>query len=316
MTSRDFEMSPSSAASSGGPVDGQDAWLDLVSEELSTGLGDEERASLAAVLASLPGKGFGKQIEDWERVASEVALATAVEQYEPLPEHLRRKLQIEAVSMLPMASAAGADAAGLPAVGNDETAVVKPRPVVMPREAVATHSRETLAWMAAAVALLVAVLGWMPVWQTGPVSRPSALPEPSIASQRAALLGDPNAAVVQLSWSATDDEAVREVDDLGDVVFNPVTQEGYMRLRGLAANDASVEQYQLWVFDAERDERYPVDGGVFDVPAGVDEVVVPIRTAIAVNNPTLFAITVEKPGGVVVSSRERLPLLAQAADAG
>jgi hypothetical protein len=30
-----------------------------------------------------------------------------------------------------------------------------------------------------------------------------------------------------------------------------------------------------------------------------------------VNQPTLFAVTIEKPGGVVVSTRERLPRLAQ-----
>ena len=43
-----------------------------------------------------------------------------------------------------------------------------------------------------------------------------------------------------------------------------------MRFRGLAANNPTQIQYQLWMFDAERDERYPVDGGVFDVPAGGD----------------------------------------------
>lgn len=52
-------------------------------------------------------------------------------------------------------------------------------------------------------------------------------------------------------------------------------QSGYMRFTGLAANDPSESQYQLWIFDGERDDRYPIDGGVFDVPAS-GEVVVPI----------------------------------------
>ena len=40
-------------------------------------------------------------------------------------------------------------------------------------------------------------------------------------------------------------------------------------------------------------------------------VCVPIDARLPIGKPTLFAITVEKPGGVVVSKRERLPLLAK-----
>jgi hypothetical protein len=72
-----------------------------------------------------------------------------------------------------------------------------------------------------------------------------------------------------------------------------------------------VAQYQLWIFDAERNEAYPVDGGVFDVLDGAtDDVVVRIDPRLPVRRATAFAITVEQPGGVVVSTRERLPLLA------
>ncbi|MEM9493444.1 MAG: hypothetical protein AAGC55_30125, partial [Myxococcota bacterium] len=88
------------------------------------------------------------------------------------------------------------------------------------------------------------------------------------------------------------------------------------RIRGLAANNVKRLQYQLWIFDPARDERYPVDGGVFDIPDAADEVVVPIDAKLAVAAPNLFAITVEPPGGVVVSSRERIVLLAQATPAG
>ena len=84
-----------------------------------------------------------------------------------------------------------------------------------------------------------------------------------------------------------------------------------MRFRGLRPNDPTKEQYQLWVFDATRDDRYPVDGGVFDVPAGVDEIVVPITARVRVTRPALFAVTVERPGGVVVSGREHIVVLAK-----
>ena len=78
-----------------------------------------------------------------------------------------------------------------------------------------------------------------------------------------------------------------------------------MRFRGLAPNDSSESQYQLWIFDPTRAdwEAKPVDGGVFDVP-DTGEVVVPIDAKLAVAETALFAITIEVPGGVVVSERE------------
>jgi hypothetical protein len=38
---------------------------------------------------------------------------------------------------------------------------------------------------------------------------------------------------------------------------------------------------------------------------------VPIRARLPVGKPVLFVITVERPGGVVVSSRERIALVAK-----
>jgi hypothetical protein len=58
------------------------------------------------------------------------------------------------------------------------------------------------------------------------------------------------------------------------------------------------------------DRQYPVDGGVFDVPKADGDVVVRIDPRLPVSRATAFAVTVEEPGGVVVSSRDRLPLLA------
>jgi anti-sigma-K factor RskA len=112
--------------------------------------------------------------------------------------------------------------------------------------------------------------------------------------------------VKTIAWSATQDPAARAAT--GDVVWSESRQQGFLRIRGLAANDPKATQYQLWIFDARRDAAHPVDGGVFDVVDG--EVVVPIRAAIRVFEPKLFAVTVERPGGVVVSKRERIVLTA------
>ncbi|TWU00416.1 Anti-sigma-K factor rskA [Botrimarina colliarenosi] len=137
-------------------------------------------------------------------------------------------------------------------------------------------------------------------------------PAPSPLDNRQALVASADD-LVEVAWAPQDDPSLEELPEeaaYGDVVWSDAAQQGYMRFRGLKANDPAVEQYQLWVFDAERDERYPVDGGVFNIPAGEGEHVVPIRTTLPVTKATLFAITVEKPGGVVVSDRSRLPLLA------
>ena len=84
-----------------------------------------------------------------------------------------------------------------------------------------------------------------------------------------------------------------------------------MTIRGLPINDRAKEQYQLWIIDPSRDEK-PVDGGVFDI-ASVGESIVAIQAKLRVDRPTVFAIRVEKPGGVVVSDQKRLPLLAKIA---
>jgi len=83
-----------------------------------------------------------------------------------------------------------------------------------------------------------------------------------------------------------------------------------MRLVGLRHNEPNAEQYQLWIFDARRDERYPVDGGVFNVSGAKGGDVIPIKAKLSIGVPLLFAITIEHPGGVVVSDRARVAALA------
>lgn len=95
----------------------------------------------------------------------------------------------------------------------------------------------------------------------------------------------------------------------GRVVWSDSRQEGYMTFSNLEANDPTSKQYQLWIVDPTRDEK-PVDGGVFDIPAVAGEVVIPIDNPLMVNNPAAFVITLEQPGGVVVSKQETVVALA------
>lgn len=214
---------------------------------------------------------------DMERAAA--ALATALTPAQPVPETTLRRLK-----------------ARLPGRGPDDDLTTVTTPA-------ATVSRARggwigrLGWYAAAASLVVAVTGWWPrdVGHEGAT--------PTLASVEQA----PDA--IALEWQATDDPAASGAR--GRLVWSDQRQEGYMSFLGLAPNDPAESQYQLWIFDAEREE-YPVDGGVFDIPTDVGgEVVVPIRAKLPVFDPALFAVTVERPGGVVVSDRSRIAVVAE-----
>ncbi len=188
-----------------------------------------------------------------------------------------------------------------------------------------TNVVAVLGWVAAAACLLLAIgafatrqAGTGPVatvtQQPLPVPNPSVAPTPAIPDppETAAQLHDKLLAVagtVRAEWAATKDPGGKSA--AGEVLWNKEQQRGTMTFRGLAKNDPSRIQYQLWIFDKTRDDKYPVDGGVFDVDSDTGDVVVAIHAALPVSTPTLFAITMEKPGGVVVSKREHLVLTAK-----
>jgi len=96
----------------------------------------------------------------------------------------------------------------------------------------------------------------------------------------------------------------------GEVIWNDEKQEGYMSLENLSVNDPTINQYQLWIVDPERDEL-PVDGGVFDITQKDGKSIIPIRNALVINKPVAFVITLEQPGGVVKSKQEIVVALAK-----
>lgn len=113
---------------------------------------------------------------------------------------------------------------------------------------------------------------------------------------------------VHWPWQAIDPAYVRG-SIRGEAYFDPSCAEGLLEIEGLRPNDPGREQYQLWIFDEARDERYPVDGGVFDV-VGDGRALLKIHSRLPVSRPIAFAVTVEKPGGAVVSDR-RIAILAK-----
>lgn len=115
---------------------------------------------------------------------------------------------------------------------------------------------------------------------------------------------------VQIAWQPFDlpDAPAEQRNVRGDVVWNDEEQRGYIRFQGLAVNDPSVEQYQVWVID-ERGLEQKVSGGVFNASAE-GEIIVPITPGIDVGRVALFAITVEDPGGTWVPDLSRRVVIA------
>ena len=163
---------------------------------------------------------------------------------------------------------------------------------VMGEDPVPTHSGQAVPWWAVAALLLVVVL----VRGPGPEGPAGPLPVVPPPTDRAGLAALDDSIVLQ--WAPPDDPEF--VGVRGDVTWNDRLQTGFLRLSGMPVNDPALAQYQLWIVDPDRDEN-PVDGGVFDISVDRGEVIIPIRATLPVSEPAAFAITREKPGGVVVS---------------
>ena len=160
--------------------------------------------------------------------------------------------------------------------------------------------REIVAWLCVAASVAIALCVWIPGLGRGGVQTSMLVLRDNLIAKSRDL--------IRSKWESPAPEKIPP-REFGDVVWSSSAQEGYMTIRGLPVNDKSKEQYQLWIVDPIRDEK-PVDGGVFDI-TNATESIIPIHAKLQVDKPTLFAITTEKPGGVVVSDQKRLPLLAK-----
>ncbi|PHQ33308.1 anti-sigma factor [Rhodopirellula bahusiensis] len=217
-----------------------------------------------------------------------------------LPAGLREKIQADAGRVLAEVSGTGIGSVQRTDDSVDNAVTSAPLEIVQPRKRTDLRPREAAAWLAFAASALLA-LG---LWRGSEWNRPGNV-ETTAAAERTLLLNEAED-VVQVAWG--DGKHPFQTEVKGDVVWSNASQDGYMRFVGMPVNDVAVEQYQLWIIDPARDDE-PIDGGVFDIDS-TGEVVVPITAKLKVLDPVAFAITVEKPGGVVVSSQENLPLLA------
>jgi hypothetical protein len=212
---------------------------------------------------------------------------------QPLPRHLRRRLDASAAAWCSSAQAESSDV------------------TVVHEQRIVHHRAQRRGWYAAAACLVLAIAGWWP--RLTPLLNDAAhgiSPLQADAERgREQLLKSSGERVGRWPW-AHESGLVAEVR--GEVVWDGERQQGYLTLSGLEPNAPAGRQYQLWIFDAARDDRYPVDGGVFDVPVHSQLMTVPIRPALRVSQPVAFAVTLEPVGGVVVSDRSHVMALARA----
>jgi hypothetical protein len=290
----------------------------LVQRTIDGTLNASERMELKQLLEHKP---YGDS-DLFDQTAAALLIAGAPDE-EPMPKALRNRLMQQAGAFTATAPRAVVTSIGsqraqpAPQILRPAKQVVR-EPVpqeemfheIPDEDEVAPVRRfaaENVAWFAMAASLVLAIIGWWPRFTD---DSQQVAEVPSVQEQRQQLAAKPS--VVRRNWTATSEPAAQGAK--GDVVWDPETQQGYVRFSGLAVNDPRKQQYQLWIFDAARGDKYPVDGGVFDIPANAQgEVIVPIQARLPVRDAAMFAVTLERAGGVVVSEREHIVVLAKVA---
>jgi hypothetical protein len=181
-------------------------------------------------------------------------------------------------------------------------------------------------WAAAAACLAFAAL-----YTTRPIPNP-AQPGPIDLASASVPVNPPvqTASILPISPVEAFDRLVNSVSDVltvsgnatptgiqtaaqpvtAEFVWSPKDHKGFLTVAGLPPTD-NARQYQLWIKDDAREDPYPVDAGTFEIPMDGPKWVIPIEAKLPVYRPKLFAVTVERPGGVVVSSPDRVVLVGE-----
>ncbi len=277
--------------------DKREKFLDLLLKKAVHGLDEAEQRDLDSLDPDM----VAAELLSLEMTVAAINIAdTSID--EQLPTHLYSKILAEARQF----------------VGAAEPETASAWPPVKPSSYKAEAERPGLSWFgwlgwAAAAAACIALALNLWITQTPPPNQANIKPTPEIpkvlppAEARDEMMRS-TAGMIKANWTNPNPKATNLVS--GDVVWSDEKQVGYMRLRGLPVNDKSKETYQLWIFDKTQDPKTPIDGGTFDVNSE-GEVVIPINAKLKADDPAMFAITMEKAGGVVVSKRERIAALAK-----
>ena len=287
----------------------------LMADAVTQGLSPQDQATLDRMLRD--SDLARDEMQRYELSAAAVDLALSAEHLRsPLPASLREQLIASATPYLskPLDEAQAA-APHSHSLAEYRAAAAANAPT-SPAARFSWVGPQALGWYAAIAALTA--LGFVflnPPTQQVEVQKIVEVPVPvpvpvdpdngpqatDIDAAYAALLAKPG--VVTAPWGYNPDGGdIRFASCGGQIVFDPETQTGYMKLTGMPVNEPDMEQYQLWIVDAARPDETTdrIDGGVFNVDSS-GEVIIPVTAKIVANEPVVFALTLEKPGGVVVS---------------
>ena len=271
-----------------------DILLDLLCKKAIDGLDEAEQKQLD----SLSGNVSTDEFHSFEATAAAISMI-GISTDEPLPQHLFSKILADSQKY----------------VQSPEPVAETPWPPTYKDVGEGEKRSNWFGWLgwavaaAACVALAVNIFvlprtNDLQARNTPPIEEPKI---PTVAELRDAMMQS-KTGVVKANWAPANPKDPNPVS--GDVVWSDEKQAGYMRFKGLPVNDAQKETYQLWIFDKTQDKATPIDGGTFDVSSS-GEVIIPINAKLKARGPEMFAITVEKPGGVVVSKREKMAALAK-----
>ena len=264
--------------------------LDLLCKQVSEGLTNEEQRELESLETSVE---TSVDRHSLEMTAAAIAMSS-VGTDEALPDHLKSGILARADDFFGNLS-------------KENSPNVR---VVPDIEKPSISVWGWLGWAAAAVACIALAIN---IYQNSGrrddiagLRTPTPTPAPLSPTQLRERLMASASDVVIADWGSGN---VPGIEVAGDIVWSDSKQEGYMRFGNLPKNDVNVYTYQLWIFDETQDPKTPIDGGIFDVNAD-GEIVVPINAKLRARGGKAFAITMEKPGGVMVSGRKQLVSLA------
>ena len=270
----------------------EEIMLDLLCKKAVYGLDEHEEKQLAELERNL---GAADQSQSLELTAAALSMA-GLDTSEEMPSHLRSRIVADAARYFDERS-------------QSQTTSVS---AVVPEPSGRGSIFDWLGWAVAAAACIALALN---IYYTrsennnlarGTLPTPTPVEKLTPEQERQRLI-ETAPDLARANWGAGN---VKEVAPAGDIVWSDAKQAGYMRLSGLPVNDPNKETYQLWIFDETQDDKTPIDGGTFTVNSA-GEVIIPINAKLQPRNTKMYAITVEKPGGVVVSKREKIVALAK-----
>lgn len=273
--------------------------LDLLTDQVLFGLNSEELIELNELKAHFPDIGNDDSLE---LTVAAIGL-TGVHKFEPMPDELTAKITADAEKYFTSQEKSAKVLRFEPQLrevnNTDVTGEIQKTFEFEPKR----PFMQWLGWAFAGLATVALIISLIQPPKIIEVVKEIPPKNATTAEQYEKMLASAKD-VKRTAW----ENPKNAKETYGEIIWSETEQKGFIKLNGFPVNDAAKETYQLWIFDETQSDKTPIDGGIFDVSSN-GEVLVPIDAKLKFKNPKLFAVTVEKPGGVVVSDRGKIVAL-------